>query len=139
MSEPLHGGCLCGAVRFDVTVPVKWVANCHCSMCRRAHGAPYVTWVSVPTSQFNVTHGFEQLANYQSSADASRSFCSKCGSMMLFRSKRWADEIHIARANIEGDALPQPMVHAFFSDRASWVHISDELPKRGGVTGTEPL
>ena len=38
-----HGGCLCGDVRFTVDWPSKWIAHCHCSMCRRAHGAAYVT------------------------------------------------------------------------------------------------
>ena len=38
------GKCLCGAVRFRMRFPSKWVAHCHCTMCRRAHGAAFVTF-----------------------------------------------------------------------------------------------
>jgi hypothetical protein len=31
--------CLCGAVRGRIARPSRWVAHCHCSVCRRAHGA----------------------------------------------------------------------------------------------------
>lgn len=43
----LEGGCLCGAVRYRVTGKPYHVTHCHCSMCRRASGAPLVTWFSV--------------------------------------------------------------------------------------------
>ena len=46
-STKVEGGCLCGAVRFSLELPSKWCAHCHCSMCRRAHGAGYVTWGQV--------------------------------------------------------------------------------------------
>src|SRR5690606_34943450 len=36
--------CFCGAIRIDAELPSKWVAHCHCTMCRRAHGAAFVTW-----------------------------------------------------------------------------------------------
>ena len=42
--EKVSGGCLCGAVRFTAKLPSKWCAHCHCSLCRKAHGAGYVTW-----------------------------------------------------------------------------------------------
>lgn len=42
-----NGRCLCGALQFSVRFPTKWVAHCHCTMCRRAHGAAFVTWFEV--------------------------------------------------------------------------------------------
>lgn len=48
----IEGGCLCGAVRYVITLPTKWCAHCHCSMCRRAHGAAFVTWAGVPSQSF---------------------------------------------------------------------------------------
>jgi hypothetical protein len=50
MSDTAVGACLCGAVQFELQLPATWVAHCHCTMCRRAHGAAFVTWVSVPTA-----------------------------------------------------------------------------------------
>ena len=60
-----EGGCLCGAVRFEITLPSKWCAHCHCSMCRRAHGAGVVTWFGVPEDRFRITAGEELGARFR--------------------------------------------------------------------------
>ena len=139
MSDVVTGGCLCGAVRFEVVLPAKWCANCHCTMCRRAHGAPFVTWVGLDASAFRMIRGEAERARYASSPAATRTFCAKCGSPMTFESERWAGEIHVARACLPDELSLSPMAHAFFSDRAPWLEIHDELPRRGGPTGVEPL
>ena len=133
------GSCLCGAVTFSIALPPKWVAHCHCSMCRRAHGAPYVTWVGVASTDFTLTDGMPSLSTYRSSVEGIRQFCKNCGSQLFFKSGRWSNEVHIARAAIPGSVDMDAQAHAFFSDKASWVHIHDDLPKKGGPTGTEPL
>jgi len=139
MSEVVTGSCLCGAVRFEVTMPAKWCANCHCSICRRAHSAAYVTWAGFDAGAFRFVEGEEAVVRYASSGDARRSFCGTCGSPLTFESVRWEGEVHVARACLP-DALPlAPKVHAFFSDRAPWLDLHDDLPRRGGPTGVEPL
>jgi hypothetical protein len=130
-STAIEGGCLCGAVRFELTMPAKWCAHCHCSMCRRAHGAAFVTWVGVPAGQFRVISGEEQLGRYASSPEATRSFCKTCGSMMLFESSRWPGEVHVTRAHIDEPFPMKPQAHAFFSDRVDWVELGDSLPRKG--------
>ena len=37
----VHGSCLCGQVRFELTGPAQFINHCHCSMCRKVHGAAY--------------------------------------------------------------------------------------------------
>jgi hypothetical protein len=32
------GGCLCGAVRYEVRGPLRPVVYCHCAQCRRTSG-----------------------------------------------------------------------------------------------------
>jgi hypothetical protein len=139
MASHAKGACLCGAVQFELTLPTKWVAHCHCSICRRAHGAPYVTWASVPSAQLRIVAGADHVRRFDSSPAATRSSCMTCGSPLFFESTRWGGEVHVAVGCIE-DALDRaPQVHAFFSDKADWVAVHDELPRRGGKTGTEPL
>jgi hypothetical protein len=134
-----RGECLCGAVKFEVTPPTKWCANCHCSMCRRAHGAAFVTWVGVPEPQFRITAGPDQLVRYPSSETAHRTFCRRCGSTMFFESTKWPGEVHITRANFIGDIDHPVQAHAFWDDRCDWWHVDDRLQKLGGKTGTQPL
>lgn len=80
-----HGSCLCGAVRFTAALPVKWVAHCHCTYCRRAHGAPFVTWAGFPTGQFSLDLTSTQPTWYESSPGAKRGFCPRCGKPDVLR------------------------------------------------------
>jgi hypothetical protein len=138
-TERFDGGCLCGAVRFAVTPPTKWCAHCHCSLCRRAHGAGYVTWVGVPASQFRMLSGDEVLRDYASSPQALRGFCAACGTTLFFRSTRWPDEVHVARAAFDGPIDREPAAHVFYDERVPWAPVDDALPRCGGPSGTEPL
>lgn len=139
MSETATGSCLCGAVRFEVTLPPKWCANCHCSMCRRAHSAAYVTWVGLVESAFRVTAGEDRIVRHASSPDARRAFCGTCGSPLTFEGKRWAGEVHVARACLPDALALTPKGHSYWSDRAPWIEIHDDLPRFGGPSGTEKL
>jgi hypothetical protein len=137
MSDKRTGACLCGAVRFEVRLPSKFCANCHCSTCRRAHGAAFVTWVGFPGDQVSITSG-DTLHRYATETGATRSFCTACGSTLFYEGPRWENEIHVARANIEGDIDRPVSGHAYVDHRASWWSISDDLPQYGGDSGVEP-
>ncbi len=140
MTARLRATCLCGAVTLEASGAPLWCANCHCSMCRRAHGAPWVTWVSFAADAVRVVGGAELLRERASSPEARRTFCGACGTPMTFRSTRWAGEVHVARACFPDDAPFAPKVHAFFSDRAPWHPVGEDgLPRRGGPSGTEPI
>jgi hypothetical protein len=139
MADVFSGSCLCGAVKLEITAPTKWCAHCHCSMCRRAHAAGFVTWVGVDAASFAWTAGDDVRTSYRSSSDATRTFCSVCGSQLTFQSTRWADEVHVPRALLGERLDREPAAHVFFSDRVAWIDVHDELPKKGGPTGTAPL
>jgi len=131
--------CFCGAVRLVAELPPKWCANCHCTMCRRAHAAPVVTWAGFDMAKVRITAGEDALRHHASSPEAKRSFCGQCGTQMSFVSTLWPGEVHIARACFADDAPFKPSVEVHFSDRAPWQPQSDVLPKRGGETGMERL
>jgi hypothetical protein len=135
----ITGRCLCEGIRFEVEGPTNWCGHCHCSLCRRAHGAGYVTWVGVDLERFRITEGEELLNWYQSTPEARRGFCSRCGSPLFFTGDRWAEEMHIALAHMDGPVDREPQGHVFFDSRAGWVRCEDGLPKYGGDTGTEPI
>ncbi|MBT8137454.1 MAG: GFA family protein [Gammaproteobacteria bacterium] len=121
MSKKATGGCLCGTVRFELRLPTKWCAHCHCTICRRAHGAGFVTWVGVDAEQFLITAGEDQLHRFRSSNEAIRSFCASCGSTMLFESQKWPGEVHVVLANIATPIDREPEGHAYLEAKASWI------------------
>src|SRR5262245_21962452 len=127
-SESVGGGCLCGTVRFTVTLPTIFCAHCHCTMCRRNHGAAYVTWLAVPRSQLSIDAGVDQLTRYESSKQGSRSFCSRCGSSLFCILQEHPDIVDIPLANLDEPVDRLPESHIYFDDRASWTVVSDDLP-----------
>jgi hypothetical protein len=130
------GGCLCGAVRFRAGLPALWVAHCHCSMCRRAQGAGFVTWVGIAEGRLVLDSGAEALARYRSSPPATRSFCSRCGSPLFFQSSRWPGEIHVTLASLDSAAGLEPQAHACWSDHVPWIGWDGgSLPRSGEADG----
>ena len=138
-AEVVQGGCLCGAVRFDIRPPTQVSAHCHCSMCRRAHGAAFVTWVRLPKEQLTIVAAEDKLLRYRSSPPATRSFCAVCGSSLFFESEDSPETVDVAFANIDGPIDRNPQLHVFFDDRVDWIQVGDDLPRLGGKTGLEPL
>jgi len=123
------GACFCGAVRYRIGLPPLWVAHCHCSMCRRAQGAGFVTWVGADETRFALLAGSDALVRYRSSPAATRSFCSRCGTPLFFQSSRWPGQIHVTLASLDSDEGLQPQAHAYWSSRARWADwTGQQLP-----------
>lgn len=135
------GSCLCGKVIYEVSKPIKFVAHDHCSICRRAHGAAFVTWCGVKSEkdQFRLVSGREYLQSYKSTKEAERQFCKICGSQLFFRSENWPGEVHFTRASVHQRMDERPKLHVYYSDKADWFDGADDLPKYGGSSGMEKL
>jgi hypothetical protein len=122
-----RGRCLCGNVRYDVEGPFFAVVNCHCSMCRKHHGAPYATWAVVPSANYRLTAGADSIERHESSPGLHRSFCRRCGSVTPERTPG-GEHVVVPAGNLEGE-LPGPELHMFVKSKASWHAIADSLPQ----------
>jgi hypothetical protein len=108
-------------------------------MCRRHHGAGYVTWLITARDRFSIDTGEADLVRHASSDHGTRSFCGRCGSSLFFESSLLPDQVDLVLANLEGPADLQPQAHVFFDDRVDWVCVEDGLPRLGGPSGMEPV
>src|SRR5262245_466336 len=69
------GGCLCGAVQYEVEGPATEVTSCHCPRCRKQHGAAFATYGGYANERVRVTSGGEALQVYRSGPTTGRRFC----------------------------------------------------------------
>ena len=139
MTTPCRGSCLCGAISFEVDGFDPQVAHCHCSMCRKFHGAEYATIAAVPRRQFRWIGGKNEVQTYEAANGTVRSFCRHCGSSLFFQSPKGdPDVIEVALGVFDGEVPVAPDAHIFVGSAASWSRISDGLPRfvrgRGGET-----
>jgi len=126
----LMGGCFCGDVRYRVTETPSWVGNCHCSSCRKASGAAFITYAVIPLSEYEVAKGEPQV--YQSSPGVERSFCGRCGTTLTYRADQFHGDIQITVASLDHPEDLQPMCHTWVAERLPWIHLAGDEPRYPG-------
>jgi hypothetical protein len=125
------GGCFCGAVRYQVSGPTRYLCYCHCHSCRRAAGSPAVAWGTFARNGFRVTHG--TLAEFRSSTPVRRGFCAACGSCLTYQNAARPDEIDVTLATLDDAAQLAPRAHVWVADKLPWMRIEDGLPQYPGT------
>ncbi len=124
---PITGGCLCGAVRFQITAKPLAAHYCHCTMCQKVSGGPFTVNVTVPIEGFSFTKG--KPATYESSPGNLRLFCGACGSSLGARAAEDPKLIAIVLGCLDDPNLIKPESHAFTSTQVSWCEMDDGLPR----------
>jgi hypothetical protein len=123
----IEGGCLCGAVRYLAYGEAYGITHCHCKTCRRASGAPFVTWAGFDTDNFTFIHG--QPASYASSVNVVRTFCSKCGTALTYQRADLPGSIDVTLGSMDDVEALRPQDHTWTESQLSWISLGDELPK----------
>lgn len=121
----LSGGCYCGAIRYEANGTPFNATNCHCSICRRTTGAPFVSWFSVRRSNFRVVKG--EPRRFNSTEQGVRSFCERCGTQLTFQHAGFSDEIDLTTSSLDHPELVPPQDNTRTSGRLAWI-APDGLP-----------
>ena len=126
--HPLHGSCLCGGVRFEVTLPFRRANHCHCSRCRKHSGAAALTQGRVPRERFRLVSGSELVAVYRPpEGGMAKAFCSVCGSSLFGGTWPEGPEVSVRFGALDGDPGIRPQYRSHTVSKAVW----DELPDDG--------
>lgn len=120
-----RGGCLCGAVRYRVAGPLGEGSFCHCSMCRKATGGGFATFVSVGRDAVAWTAGAPTL--YRSSPIATRGFCARCGSPLFYDADA-EDHLALLVGSLDDPSDVVPIRHDGIESRLPWVDCRPDLP-----------
>ena len=125
----VSGGCLCGAVGYEVRLPFTKFINCHCSRCRRASGSAYAVNAYVAPAAFRWTGGEDRVVRFDlpEARSFSSAFCSRCGAPVP-RATRSGREIIIPAGSLRDDPGVRPTANLHWASRAGWSLASSELP-----------
>ena len=63
----LRASCLCGDVVWEAEPPLELITHCHCSFCRKSHGAAFGTYGAAKAEGFRWVQGREGVRQYESS------------------------------------------------------------------------
>ena len=123
----MEGGCLCGAIRYRIDGTPRRVAHCHCLHCRRASGAPFVTWVDVRPEQFRYERSTPQ--SFESRPRVTREFCGSCGTQLTYRNADEPGSIDVTACSQDDPDGLRPQDHVWGDRVLPWVELDDGLPR----------
>jgi len=122
------GRCLCGAISFEVTGPLRDVLNCHCHRCRRFTGH-HMAATNARVADVVVTDPEAHLRWYGPVPEAGYGFCERCGSSLFWRSTSTPDRISICAGTLEPPTRLRT-VEAWWTSEAGDYHDRPPLPER---------
>ena len=124
----IQGSCLCGGIRFEAD-DVPLISVCHCSKCRKSHGAAFRPAAMVPVAAFRFTRGEDLLQRYEPSPGGYAAvFCRVCGS----NAPRVVEDlkvVSIPAGLLDDDPGVRPGLHIFVGSKAPWWEITDAAPQ----------
>ena len=124
--SPLQGGCLCGAVRFEITAPLLSAGYCHCTHCQRRTGTGSSANGRVPQEAFSLLQGAAELRSFKPADGRPKLFCGACGSA-LFSGDPFADaEVAVRLGALDGDPGIRPEYRQFVRSAVSWEPLPDD-------------
>lgn len=130
------GQCLCGKVTFEIDVPARWAWHDHSAATRRAHGAAYATYVGSWKKRFRITGGKAALSKYEDKASRTlRSFCSQCGTPIVYERPRGPHMVNIPRALFNERTGRQPLYHIAIEELQEWAYTGEPLVPLKGFPG----
>ena len=125
-----QGECLCGSIKYEVTKIEEQIGHCHCSMCRKFHGAAFATLAEAKTENFRWITGETLLKSYQAANGTIRKFCENCGSSLIFvPSNDDGKLVEFSLGTLNSDIKLKPDAHIFTASGANWFETNDDLPK----------
>jgi hypothetical protein len=121
------GGCQCGAVRYQLRTPPEHACICHCRMCQRASGQPFMAFASVRREHLRWTRGRPSI--FVSSNVAERHFCSACGTPLTYHRVE-SGSIAVTIGSLDSPEAARPVEQFGIESQLSWTSGLKALPAK---------
>jgi len=136
IARRVSGNCLCGAVTVEIVYPAFWAWHDHSSASRRAHGAAYATYIGCWKKNVRIAKGEANVARFaDTKTRTARSFCSRCGSPLIYERGHSPHMVNIPRALFAGRTGREPRYHLNIADMQDWTYLGQKLVPLKGYPG----
>jgi hypothetical protein len=98
-----QGGCLCSAVRYEISAPPLVSIACHCRACQYVAGGAPTLVMAFPKSAVTITKGAAKTfwSTADSGAKVGRSFCHACGTPLFAAPEHNADFVAVKVGSLD--------------------------------------
>ena len=132
MAAVLTGGCLCGAVRYELDAPFIAASYCHCRRCQRRAGVAASANGRVAEGSMRIVSGAEHVRGWQPPDGASKHFCGVCGSQLYSKNADGSTRA-VRLGTVDGDPGIRPQWRQHLASAAPWEAVPDDgLPRFDG-------
>ena len=128
------GGCLCGAVRYELTGPPLYQGFCCCEDCRKASGSGYIPFMGYAAANFKKTGDVVAVRHaLRNGRVSTRSRCAKCGSL-LFGGEYGVDQQHTVYAGtLDDPSFFSPREAIMTGGKPHWAALPEGLTHHEGM------
>lgn len=123
------GSCHCGKVVFEVRDSLPDTNYCYCETCRKLSGGAFSVVARIPSSEFKVLTGEEQLLIYESSPGKRRYYCGNCCSPIFVTVESQPEFVRIRLGVLDFEPEFNVVGHIWVSEKPKWHRISDGMPQ----------
>jgi hypothetical protein len=123
---PLTGGCLCGAVRFEVSEPFESASYCHCTRCQRRTGTAASANARVAPGAVRITAGEELISSWTPPDGAPKCFCSRCGGALWSLDAATHEITGVRLGTFDHDPGVRPTHRQYVDYAVVWEKIPDD-------------
>lgn len=155
-AEPLTGGCMCGAVRWELSEPPIGAGICHCTRCVRRTGTASSYSALALKANLEVASGEDSLGVYAPDEGWHKYFCGECGSAVFTLNPDQPELVGMRMGGFDGDPGVRPRFHQFtnyapvwapvpddglirFPERVDYVQLAEQIQREGGEVPTDRL
>ncbi|MDP6873576.1 MAG: GFA family protein [Alphaproteobacteria bacterium] len=122
MTESRTGGCLCGAVRYELTAEPITTMVCNCTICQKSSGSALSTIALVSREALEVTG---ELKGYEYAGDSGNkleiNFCPNCGAPVLLNIRRMPDIVSIKVGSFDDTSWFKPKLNIWTDSAQAWL------------------
>ena len=132
-TKSVTGGCLCGAVRYEISDPPSEGGLCHCRVCQKTTGSAFEALIGCLRATFRYTKG--EPKRYRSSSIMEKCFCSHCGSPLTDRYLVPVSEfLSMDKVWVHIGTLDEPEAitinsHYGVESQLPWLHFDESQPR----------
>lgn len=119
---PLVGGCQCGALRYEVSMPPLMIYNCHCTNCQTIGGGAFGTPAAILEGSFAFTKGEPKKYEWTSDAGNLRFgwFCGDCGSRIAHGQVPSVGVLSLRSGTLDDTSWIEPVGDIWSRSAQSW-------------------
>jgi len=130
MTETMSGGCLCGAIRYEIEGSPLFVSQCCCKDCQKATGTGHTTIVGIHRGQLALRGAPATYTNAgDSGGTVTRHFCGNCGGRIFTSGDLPGEVIMIQAGSLDDPDRISPQSVIYYKDAVAWDRFDPDLPR----------